>query len=159
MARSSKMQAKANRDRIVEVASGLFRAHGADTVGIAQIMEAVGMTQGGFYRHFDSKEALLAEACAFAFDKATENWTRVASDAVAGGRDAAIAIEEHYLTPKSPEKTCPIIAHHTDARHPVIAEVYAEGTRRLLAIYFEAGRDRDAFAAMIGKAMIARADV
>lgn len=157
MARSSKVQAEENRARIVEAASGLFRAHGAGSVGIAQIMGAVGMTQGGFYRHFASKDALVVEACAHAFNKAAENWTRVADDAVQKGRDAAIAIEDHYLTPKPAEHTCPMIAYHAVAGQPAIAEVYANGTQRLLAIFTEAGRDRDAFAAMIGKAIIKKA--
>lgn len=159
MGRSSKVQADANRARIVEVSSGLFRAHGVGAVGIAQIMGAVGMTQGGFYRHFDSKDALVAEACAFAFDKAAETWTRIANAARTDGCDAAAAIEDHYLTPKTAEKTCPMIAHHADVERPVIGEVYASGTKRLLAIFTEAGRDRDSFAAMIGKAILAKAEM
>ena len=70
MGRSSRSQASANRVRIVEVASGLFRAHGIEAVSISDVMKAAGMTQGGFYKHFASKDALAAEACELAFTKA-----------------------------------------------------------------------------------------
>ena len=69
MGRSSRSQANANRVRIVEVASGLFRAHGIEAVSISDIMKAAGMTQGGFYKHFASKDALAAEACELAFTR------------------------------------------------------------------------------------------
>ena len=54
-------QAAARRDNIVDVASELFRARGFDGVGIAEIMKAAGVTHGGFYGHFESKEQLGAE--------------------------------------------------------------------------------------------------
>ncbi|EGS9018098.1 helix-turn-helix transcriptional regulator [Salmonella enterica] len=47
---------------IVEKASGLFRAHGIANVSISDIMKAAGMTAGGFYKHFESKESLAREA-------------------------------------------------------------------------------------------------
>lgn len=62
MGRSSRQQADANRARIVEIASGLFRARGIEAVSIGDVMKAAGLTQGGFYRHFASKDALAAEA-------------------------------------------------------------------------------------------------
>src|SRR5215510_4276226 len=57
-------QAAANREKIVEVASILFRKHGFDGIGVADIMKAAGLTHGGFYGQFASKEELAAEACA-----------------------------------------------------------------------------------------------
>jgi TetR/AcrR family transcriptional regulator, transcriptional repressor for nem operon len=57
-------QAAANRERVVEAASMLFRKHGFDGVGVADIMKAAGLTHGGFYGQFASKEDLAAEACA-----------------------------------------------------------------------------------------------
>src|SRR5258706_9874209 len=59
-------QAAANRDRIVEAAGALFRRHGFDGIGVADIMKAAGLTHGGFYGHFASKQDLAAEACAHA---------------------------------------------------------------------------------------------
>lgn len=62
--RVTKAQAEANRARIVETASTLFREHGFDGVGVAELMGAAGLTHGGFYKHFQAKAALIAEATA-----------------------------------------------------------------------------------------------
>src|SRR5947199_6795009 len=59
--RVTREQAAANRERIVEVASTLFRKHGFDGIGVADIMKRAGLTHGGFYGHFDSKDDLAAE--------------------------------------------------------------------------------------------------
>ncbi|HET8598556.1 MAG TPA: TetR family transcriptional regulator [Castellaniella sp.] len=58
----TKAQAQANRERIVETASRLFRERGYDGVGIADLMAAAGFTHGGFYKHFESKAQLMEEA-------------------------------------------------------------------------------------------------
>ena len=60
--RRSREEAAATRARIVAVAARLFRARGIDATSVADVMSALGLTVGGFYRHFDSKEALVAEA-------------------------------------------------------------------------------------------------
>ena len=60
----TKAQAQANRARIVETASTLFRERGYDGVGVADLMAAAGFTHGGFYKHFGSKADLMAEAAA-----------------------------------------------------------------------------------------------
>ena len=60
----TKAQAQANRARIVETASVLFRERGYDGVGIAELMAAAGLTHGGFYKHFQSKCQLVDEATA-----------------------------------------------------------------------------------------------
>src|SRR5258707_322344 len=59
----SREQAAANRERIVEVAGKLFRENGFDGIGVADLMKAAGLTHGGFYGHFKSKDALAADAC------------------------------------------------------------------------------------------------
>lgn len=170
MGRSSRSQANANRQRIVEVASGLFRAHGIEAVSISDVMKAAGMTQGGFYKHFASKDALAAEACELAFTKAAENWRRVAQDAAGHGRDVAIAITAYYLAPKSPETTCPMVALATDVakRTPddPLRGAYNAGVRSLFDIFAELATTRASrattdrlrmlFAAMVGSNLLAR---
>ena len=170
MGRSSRSRAEENRARIVEVASGLFRARGLDSVGIAEIMKAAGMTQGGFYKHFPSKDALAAEACAFAFTTAAETWRRVAQDAARDGRDVANAITAYYLAPKSPEMTCPMVAHAPDAARRTpddpLHRAYNDGVRGLFDTFAELAaadgfpavedRLRTLFAAMVGSNMLAR---
>jgi TetR/AcrR family transcriptional regulator, transcriptional repressor for nem operon len=63
--RVSREKAAENRERIVAVAARLFRENGFDGVGIDAIMEAAGLTHGGFYRHFRSKKDLAGEAVAY----------------------------------------------------------------------------------------------
>jgi len=65
----SKQQAVENRKAIIAAAEKLFREHGIDGVGLNALMKAAGFTQGGFYNHFKSKEALAAEVVATAMDK------------------------------------------------------------------------------------------
>jgi TetR/AcrR family transcriptional repressor of nem operon len=60
------------RRRIVETAARAFRAHGLDGVGVADLMAEAGLTHGGFYAHFTSKDALIAEACRQALDATIE---------------------------------------------------------------------------------------
>jgi TetR/AcrR family transcriptional regulator, transcriptional repressor for nem operon len=69
--RVSQAQAKLNRARVVEVAAALFRERGLNGVGVADIMASAGLTHGGFYGQFASKEALAAEAFDLA---ANQNW-------------------------------------------------------------------------------------
>ncbi|MGE4431933.1 MAG: TetR family transcriptional regulator [Sphingobium sp.] len=142
MGRSSRSQADENRARIVEVASGLFRARGIEAVGIADVMKAAGMTQGGFYRHFESKDALAAEACALAFDKAAANWQRVIDRAAQKGEDAAEALVAYYLTPRPAEMTCPMVALAADAaRRPDddrLRRSYSAGVERLTGMFIAA---------------------
>ncbi|HEY0342200.1 MAG TPA: helix-turn-helix domain-containing protein [Steroidobacteraceae bacterium] len=60
----SREQVVENRRRILDAAAQLFRQRGFDTVTVAEVMHAAGLTHGGFYGHFDSKEALIAAAMA-----------------------------------------------------------------------------------------------
>jgi len=68
--RMSRHDAAKNRERVLRTASEMFRKDGYDGTGIAALMKASGMTNGAFYKQFDSKEALIAEATAQAL---TEN--------------------------------------------------------------------------------------
>lgn len=70
--RVTKAQAQANRERIVETASTLFRERGYDGVGVVDLMAAAGFTHGGFYKHFGSKADLMSEAAACGFAQTME---------------------------------------------------------------------------------------
>ena len=72
--RVTREQAAAHRERIVQVASTLFRKHGFDGIGVADIMKAAGLTHGGFYGHFASKDDLAAEACILHFLGPDKPW-------------------------------------------------------------------------------------
>lgn len=70
--RKSKAETAETRRRIVATAASLFMDKGIAATGIADVMEAAGLTQGGFYRHFESKEQLVAEASEAAYDRIFE---------------------------------------------------------------------------------------
>jgi TetR/AcrR family transcriptional repressor of nem operon len=83
--------------RIVRKASVRLREKGAHGVGVADLMKEAGLTHGGFYAHFDSREALLIEAFADAMDRGTEHWRKLAEATAPDKRLAAIV--RSYLTP------------------------------------------------------------
>jgi TetR/AcrR family transcriptional repressor of nem operon len=64
--RKSRAEAARTRERIVSGASAMFREQGLADVGVASLMADAGLTHGGFYAHFESREALVAEALRFA---------------------------------------------------------------------------------------------
>ena len=72
--RITKEKKQENHDRIVAVAAEMFRARGFDGVGVADLMQKAGLTHGGFYNHFASKEALIAEASAKGFAETSERY-------------------------------------------------------------------------------------
>jgi TetR/AcrR family transcriptional repressor of nem operon len=74
--RVSREQAAENRSRIVDVASRLFRQKGFDGVGLDEIMREAGLTHGGFYRNFASKDDLATEALTTALVRGTEKLSR-----------------------------------------------------------------------------------
>src|SRR5207245_10637363 len=83
--------------RIVKKASVRLREKGAHGVGVADLMKDAGLTHGGFYAHFDSREALVVEAFGYAMDRSTERWRRPAETTPPEKRLASIV--NSYLTP------------------------------------------------------------
>ena len=79
--RVSREQAAENRDRIIDAAGRLFRERGFDGIGVANLMKAAGLTHGGFYGHFESKEDLEVEACARVLARSSERWPPMAANA------------------------------------------------------------------------------
>ena len=68
--RKSKQEAAETRQRILKTAGAKFRQNGIGGTGLSDLMAAAGLTHGGFYRHFDSKDHIVAEACAAATESA-----------------------------------------------------------------------------------------
>jgi TetR/AcrR family transcriptional repressor of nem operon len=83
--------------RIVKKASVRLREKGAHGIGVADLMKEAGLTHGGFYAHFDSREALVIEAFTHAMDRSTERWRRLAEQTPPEKRLAMIV--NTYLTP------------------------------------------------------------
>ena len=95
--RYSKEHKQETHARIVKKASVRLREKGAHGIGVADLMKEAGLTHGGFYAHFDSREALVIEAFAYAMDRSTERWRKVAEQTPPDKRLATIV--ESYLTP------------------------------------------------------------
>jgi TetR/AcrR family transcriptional repressor of nem operon len=95
MGRVSRAQAAQNRDKVVAAAARQLRGEGLRGLAIAELMAEAGLTHGGFYRHFASKEAMATEACTQAATQAAESWARVAESAPPEAGLAALA--KHYL--------------------------------------------------------------
>src|SRR5438045_9403050 len=91
----SREQAAQNRERILEVASRLFRERGFEGIGVADLMKEAGLTHGGFYGHFSSKDELIAEASARALTRSLAIWSTVAERAT---DDPMSASASAYLT-------------------------------------------------------------
>jgi TetR/AcrR family transcriptional repressor of nem operon len=108
--RVSRIQEAENHERILDVATRLFRERGIDGIGVSDLMKAAGLTHGGFYGHFKSKEDLVAQACARAVLRMRQNWTNVI-DQAAG--DPLEALAATYLTPRHRDgagRGCPMAA-------------------------------------------------
>ena len=106
----SRIQEAENHERILDVATRLFRERGIDGIGVADLMKAAGLTHGAFYGHFKSKEDLVAQACARAVSRMRQNWTNVIDQATG---DPLEALAATYLTPKhrdSAGRGCPMAA-------------------------------------------------
>jgi len=78
--RYSKEHKQETHARIVKKAATRLRERGAHGIGVADLMKDAGLTHGGFYAHFDSREALVIEAFSYAMDRAVERWRKVAAD-------------------------------------------------------------------------------
>ncbi|MFJ2173591.1 TetR/AcrR family transcriptional regulator [Streptomyces sp. NPDC087851] len=164
MGRVSQAQAEENRRRVVETASRLFRERGTH-VSVADLMKAAGLTHGGFYKQFASKEALVDEATAHAFGTLTR-LHEGGAERYDGERDAAQrALIDTYLSTEHRDSAadgCPVAALASDmARDPGEGEahrVYTEGVGDFAA--WLATEDQDGIArlcTMLGALVLARA--
>jgi TetR/AcrR family transcriptional regulator, transcriptional repressor for nem operon len=85
----------ASHDRILDIAAARIRRDGIDSLTVAQLMKEAGLTHGGFYRHFDSREHLVAEAAQRALSQGS-TWT-MASGRL-GGRRGFTKLVDGYLS-------------------------------------------------------------
>jgi TetR/AcrR family transcriptional repressor of nem operon len=165
----SRIQAAANRERILDAASTLFREHGFDGVGVADLMKDAGLTHGGFYGHFTSKEELMAQACDRAFARSVAKWSRLCAGA--DGEPLA-AIAHSYLSARHrdhPGTGCAVAALGADLSRqgPTVRRAVTRGVRSLVDALASVvpGTTRSArrrkalaaYASMVGALVLARA--
>lgn len=113
--RVSRLQAEQNKQKVIDVASQLFREHGFDGIGLKDLMHGAGLTQGAFYKQFASKDDLAAQASARAMQSTQRRWEAAA---VKNPQDPLGAVIAFYLNPAHREKRmegCPIAALGSDA--------------------------------------------
>ena len=100
-------------DRIRDTAARVLRDGGFDGVGVADIMKKAGLTHGGFYAHFPSREALLAEALARAGEDSELRLDQAIAAGTARGASAFESLVDNYLSPRhlhEPSAGCPVAA-------------------------------------------------
>jgi TetR/AcrR family transcriptional repressor of nem operon len=122
------------REAIIRAAAERVRAGGLEAVSVAGIMAEAGLTHGGFYAHFGSRDALLAAAIARLFDEATDTVGRYEAKY---GREAGLKrYADFYLSPKHRDDAtigCPIPALAAETRRaaPEVMRAFDEGLDRL----------------------------
>jgi TetR/AcrR family transcriptional regulator, transcriptional repressor for nem operon len=112
--RVSRVQASENRQTVINVASRLFREHGFDGIGLKDLMERAGLTQGAFYKQFESKEDLAVQASRRALESASGRWSVAASE---NPDDPLGAVIGFYLSTGHREEKmdgCPVVALGSD---------------------------------------------
>ncbi len=138
-----------SHDRIVEAASKAIRRAGYRGVGVADIMKEAGLTHGGFYAHFDSRDALIVEAMARAGQDNIASLTQVIERRLSRGGSRFQALVETYLHEAHMARTedgC------------IIAALSSEMTRQEEVVRDEARRRVDAMVAMVHAALPEGAD-
>lgn len=113
--RVSRQQAEENRQTVIDVASRLFREHGFDGIGLKDLMAGAGLTQGAFYKQFESKDDLAAKASRRALESASGRWSNAAQ---ANPQDPLAAVIAFYLSMGHRAERmegCPVVALGSDA--------------------------------------------
>ncbi|AQT58778.1 hypothetical protein CBP51_13590 [Cellvibrio mixtus] len=167
--RVSREQATENRGKILHTAAQLFREKGFDGIGIADLMKKVGLTHGGFYGHFASKEDLMAQTCEYAVDDI------LAQNRASFGEGEGTYYQRfiaNYLSCEhrdNPGSGCLMAALGADAarQSPMIKRAFTQSFNRLLAslmkilpVKNEAAKREQALAtlaSLVGAQVIARA--
>ena len=173
MPRVSRAEAESHRQQITEASARLFKERGINGVSVADLMGAAGLTHGGFYGHFESKDALAGVAVAHAFEQSAERWRKRVASQPDGAAGRALIVDK-FLAPQSLANVglgCPSVSLATDvARETAAAPIrtaYLDGLESLVDILasVEDGPDAAArrsaaiadYATLAGALMLARA--
>jgi TetR/AcrR family transcriptional repressor of nem operon len=168
--RVSREEMNRSHERIVEGAARLFRERGVDNSSVADVMEAAGLTHGGFYRHFEAKDGLVSAAIKSAFRQVKE---MISANMRDNDPDVAIArYRSYYLSEghlSQPGSACPVatLASEIARASPGLKAEFGNGVRQILEVlsHCYAGKGKKQrqaeatreFALLVGAAVIARA--
>jgi len=177
MPRVSRAQTELNRIKITQTAARLFRERGFNGITLSEVMHESGLTHGGFYGHFQSKDALANEACAQAFEQSEIVWRDTIAAHVEKSH-ARKAIIDHYLAQSKiaqHDDTCPVIAFSGEIaredEQSAIHQTYLQGMNTLIDSYMSTVESEDTaesdkaqrqtalaeYALMVGAMTLARA--
>ncbi|MEC3915756.1 TetR/AcrR family transcriptional regulator [Nocardia sp. CDC160] len=112
MPRATRAQAESHRQEVLDAAAALVRRRGVGGVTVPEVMSAAGLTHGGFYRHFRSKDDLVAQACTAACAEKNEERARILA-AAPDAETARRTFVKNYLSPihrDAPSQGCGIAA-------------------------------------------------
>jgi TetR/AcrR family transcriptional regulator, transcriptional repressor for nem operon len=166
--RVSKETMVEHREKILVSASRRFRERGFDGIGVADLMKEAGLTHGGFYGHFASKEELIARASERAMRDSSLKWGRVMEEAAG---DPLMALTEHYLAARhcrNPGTGCifPSLGGEIARQPASVRDAVTDGLQRFFKLLggFLSGRTEEsrrkkaiaAYASMIGGVVLAR---
>jgi len=166
--RVSRIQAEENRQAVINVASRLFRQHGFDGIGLKDLMAGAGLTQGAFYKQFESKDDLAVQASRRAVTSVLERW----SDAAASSPEEPLAaVIDFYLSMGHCAETadgCPVVALGSDAARqgPEVKAAFEAGIREQLEMLARwlgeadgepGSRAMAVLSTMVGAVLLARA--
>ena len=167
--RVSRAEAEQNRERIIAVAAKLFRERGFDGIGVAELMKSAGLTHGGFYGNFASKEDLMVQACTRALEGSVDTLQKAVDR---GGKDVLTEVASAYLSPAHrdrPGEGCAFAALGAEAaRHDSpLRGAFTQGVRSVVDMLTRllpgkskrAKRERalTIYACMVGALVLARA--
>jgi TetR/AcrR family transcriptional regulator, transcriptional repressor for nem operon len=162
-------QKQRTREKVLQVAAKAIRSEGPDRIGVAAVMAEAGLTHGGFYAHFKSKDDLVAAAIGQMFDEARARREQEMGDR--GPAEALSAYIDFYLSKKhrdARDRGCPTATLCSDLPRLTdeAREVFAAGTQRITRVLqeklSELGREhaeaeaRSMMAELIGALTLAR---
>lgn len=122
--------------KVLKLAARALREKGPDRLAVAEVMKAAGLTHGGFYAHFKSKDDFLAEAVGETFAQAGRRWERILEGMAP--REALAAYVDYYVSEthrESPSTGCPVVALNSDLprQSKSFRKAFDEGLKRLTA--------------------------
>jgi len=163
--KTSRATVEANREKLLRVASEGFRKHGFDGIKVADIMQGAGLSHGGFYTYFNSKDDLVAQACDTSLKRQAEKLKAAGGDPKA----ELNAYFTRYLSTKNrdvPEHAClfPSLAAEVARQPEAVRAVFSEGVGAYLdslGVLSDAGKGRKSaihiLSTLVGAMVLARA--
>lgn len=167
--KKSKVETAETRRRIVEVAAQQFRSKGIQATGVNDVMSEAGLTHGGFYRHFESKNQLVAEACELGLSAVIDKFNALASKA--DDKAGFKSIVDEYVSRAhrdNPADGCPLAGMGSELARAdeVTREAATEGFNKMVVVLAKGAGSQQAengtseavfaLAAMVGAITLSR---